>query len=122
MGHLNGAVPQLPGSDPRSVAINAILRRSMAKVPAERHRTAAEFQASCEAAAKLGTSGARTVSPAHSWPAPGSPGSGPQFGSGPHHSHPPFAPGPPTPQERPSTESGKSESVRLYIGGARLIK
>src|SRR3546814_160288 len=70
MGHLNGAVPQLPGSDPRSVAINAILRRSMAKVPAERHRTAAEFQASCEAAAKLGTSGARNVSPANSWPAP----------------------------------------------------
>src|SRR3546814_14449676 len=63
MGHLNGAVPQLPGSDPRSVAIHAILRRSLAKVPAEPHRPAAEFHASFAPAAHLGTS-----DPPHSSP------------------------------------------------------
>jgi len=40
LGHLNGALPQLPGADPLTAAINDVLRRSLAKDPADRYPSA----------------------------------------------------------------------------------
>jgi hypothetical protein len=45
LGHLQGAVPQLPGHDELSTGINAVLTRAMAKEPAARYPSAAAMRA-----------------------------------------------------------------------------
>ncbi|KRF15337.1 hypothetical protein ASG90_11525 [Nocardioides sp. Soil797] len=49
MGHLNGPIPRLAREDHVARGINEVLRRSMAKDPADRHRSAQEFAAACAA-------------------------------------------------------------------------
>ncbi|MDN5894412.1 MAG: protein kinase [Nocardioides sp.] len=53
MAHLNDPIPQLPGKDALSHRLNQILARSMAKHPADRYRTAAQFRDELHFAAKL---------------------------------------------------------------------
>ncbi|MDT0200974.1 protein kinase domain-containing protein [Nocardioides sp. AE5] len=87
MGHLQGAIPQLPATDARSRAINDILLRSMAKAPGERYPSAEEFRAACAAAARLDVSGPAVPPAPLNWPAPQQPfPSGTQHQSGPQAS------------------------------------
>ena len=51
--HLEQPVPQLVGDSPMVLAVNRILRRSMAKEPAARYRTAAELRADLRLASTL---------------------------------------------------------------------
>ena len=53
MAHLQAAIPQLPGKDPYSGAVNAILRKAMAKDRAKRYPTARAMLRDLEAAAAL---------------------------------------------------------------------
>jgi serine/threonine-protein kinase len=43
MAHANAPVPQLPGTDPQTVALNTLLARSLAKEPAHRYPSATAF-------------------------------------------------------------------------------
>ncbi|QIX25333.1 serine/threonine protein kinase [Nocardioides sp. JQ2195] len=45
LGHIQGPIPQLPGKDDFSSAVNALLRRSMAKEPRRRHPSARALHA-----------------------------------------------------------------------------
>lgn len=49
LGHLQGPVPQLPGTTRATRALNEVLRVAMAKDPAERFRTTAELVAALDA-------------------------------------------------------------------------
>ncbi|MGY2700998.1 serine/threonine-protein kinase [Nocardioides sp. HB32] len=49
----DGPVPQLPGTDARTVAVNRVLARALAKDPAERYPSAAAFRDGLAAAARL---------------------------------------------------------------------
>ena len=53
MAHLQAAIPQLPGRDPYSGAVNAILRKAMAKDRAKRYATARAMLRDLDAAAAL---------------------------------------------------------------------
>ena len=53
MAHLQAPIPQLPGKDPYSGAVNAMLRRAMAKDRARRYPTARAMQRDLTAAAAL---------------------------------------------------------------------
>ena len=53
LAHLQAAIPQLPGKDPYSSAVNAILRRAMAKDRARRYPTARALHRDLVAAAAL---------------------------------------------------------------------
>jgi len=45
VAHVNEPVPQLPGTDAATLELNRVLRRAMAKDPAERHASAGELRA-----------------------------------------------------------------------------
>lgn len=92
LGHLQGPIPQLSAGHPAAYQINEILRRTMAKNPAERFRSAGELRAACLAVNPPDSLPAPTTGTAPTFPPPqamqqgGSPppGSYPGMGSGPH--------------------------------------
>lgn len=80
--HLQAPVPQLPGSDPGTAALNRLLRRALAKDPADRHGTAAELRDELRHALDVTTHRDASLSvPAR--PVPGPAGTGAGTGTGP---------------------------------------
>ena len=55
----SGPVPQLPGTDPRTVAVNRVLATALARRPEDRYPSAAAFRDDLAAAATLSTEPAR---------------------------------------------------------------
>ena len=53
VAHLQAPLPQLPGTDAFADAVNGLLRRAMAKAPADRYATARDMAADCRAAAAV---------------------------------------------------------------------
>lgn len=67
VAHQSAPVPQLPGADPWSHAVNQLLRRSMAKDPADRFASAPEMQSflrSVRAVAEAGPAAPTMAAPA----------------------------------------------------------
>ncbi|GAB2973184.1 serine/threonine-protein kinase [Nocardioides montaniterrae] len=62
LGHLQGPIPQLPGQDPFSTGVNAVLTRALAKDPAARYPNAAAMRADLAA---LSLAPAAVVLPEH---------------------------------------------------------
>ncbi|MDT0203074.1 serine/threonine-protein kinase [Nocardioides sp. AE5] len=98
LAQVNSPVPQFPGTDPTTEQVNEILRRSMAKDPADRYRSAAEFRT-----ALLALTGSQPV----------------HFPVGPHQ---------PRPEGASTTEGGTTirgarqqrRSRRMVVGAAAL--
>ena len=53
VAHLQAPLPQLPGTDAFAEAVNDLLRRAMAKSPADRYATARDMAADCRSAAAV---------------------------------------------------------------------
>ncbi|MDT9594902.1 serine/threonine-protein kinase [Nocardioides zeae] len=107
--HLHGPVPQLPGHDPLTARLNALLRRVLAKDPAQRHGSAAELRDELQEI-RAGLTGAGT-------------GTGPGTGAG----SPAFAPLPPgapvssgAPRSRTLTWALAAAAVVVLVAGTAV--
>lgn len=70
LGHLHAAIPQLDRSDELGSGVNRLLRRVMAKNPADRHATASEFSADCRTLADMASRTPETVEGPAAAPSP----------------------------------------------------
>ena len=76
VAHVNEPVPQLPGTDAATLELNRVLRRAMAKDPAERYASAGDLRADLVALARGGHDATGASDPGSSAPSAASSGPG----------------------------------------------
>ncbi|PWN03239.1 hypothetical protein DJ010_08965 [Nocardioides silvaticus] len=128
--HVNGEIPQLPGTSPMAQATNRILRLSMAKEPGERYQSAVAMRADLQAALRLPASPRPVAPPASGRTAirPAAPGTQPRpvpaalvptSPPGGDRGAPPPAPPPaPLPAPPPPAPVRRRPGTKLVAGGA----